>query len=390
MWSELCRCICSDRRVEYIKAVEDQRATRELGERLRSIGDQAPFLSGYFDVGEICRYANNEYAAAFGSTPAEMRGKHIRAFLIPEDYESVHPYIVRALAGEHVRYPRAIAAPDGSLRHFEVSLVPHRTENEVRGFYAMWLEVTARHTAESEAVSARERLTLALEGSGLALWDLDVLSGRVYLSEAWNRILGKRDGPTETTLADLFDLVHPSERDSLSTAWFDVLKGNAPAYQVEHRVRVAGGEWRWIDSRGRVVERASDGRATRMAGTNADITQRKQAEERIRHLATHDALTDLPNRFLFDDRLRQAIANAERDKHGLIVMFVDLDRFKTVNESLGHLAGDELLRESARRLSHPCGAHPGHVGAAGRRRVYSLDPVGPRRHEPSSGRAARS
>ncbi|MBV8423648.1 MAG: EAL domain-containing protein, partial [Candidatus Eremiobacteraeota bacterium] len=109
--------------------------------------------------------------------------------------------------------------------------------------------------------------------------------------------------------------------------------------------------WRWIDTRGRVVERDARGRAIRVAGTTADITDRKEAEDRIRHLATHDPLTDLPNRFLFDDRLGQAIARAQRERLRPAVLFIDLDRFKNVNDSLGHIVGDALLREVSARLA---------------------------------------
>lgn len=204
---------------------------------------------------------------------------------------------------------------------------------------------------EAQLRKADERLTLALEGSGLALWDTDVPSGRVYLSEAWNAILGEQPAATEAKLEDLLALVHPSERDMVIEAARSAIRGKRATYHVEHRIRTKAGAWRWIDSRGRVVERDARGHALRVAGTTADITDRKEAEERIRHLATHDPLTDLPNRFLFDDRLGQAIARGQREKLRPAVLFIDLDRFKNVNDSLGHAIGDALLREVAQRLS---------------------------------------
>ena len=110
-------------------------------------------------------------------------------------------------------------------------------------------------------------------------------------------------------------------------------------------MRTRSGEWKWILSRGKVVERDEHGRALRMTGTNADISERKRAEERLEYLAQYDTLTGLPNRALFRDRLALAMTRAKRNEQLLGVMFLDLDRFKGINDTLGHAMGDRVRRK---------------------------------------------
>ena len=105
----------------------------------------------------------------------------------------------------------------------------------------------------------------------------------------------------------------------------------------------------WVLENAALVE-GPDGPGTLIEGTVIDITERKRAEEQVKHLAFHDALTGLPNRLLFNDRLAIALAQARRGGEKLVTLFLDLDRFKVINDSLGHAAGDELLRGVAQRL----------------------------------------
>jgi PAS domain S-box-containing protein len=138
--------------------------------------------------------------------------------------------------------------------------------------------------AESALRTSEERLTRALEASGLALWDFDLESGRIFLSEAWSQRLGGPYEATRTTFAELAQLVPEGERGTLRATLIETLKNHCDTYRVEHRVRKSDGSWLWNLSEGSVVERAADGRALRMVGTNRDISERKQAEAARRAL----------------------------------------------------------------------------------------------------------
>ena len=127
---------------------------------------------------------------------------------------------------------------------------------------------------------AEERLTLALVGANLAVWDWDIKTGSVFLSERWAEIVGCAPGTTMTTTAELQKLMHPEDAAAVESALATAVKTSG-VYRVEHRVRTADGSWRWIESHGKVVARDSDGRALRMSGINSDIEERRQREQAI-------------------------------------------------------------------------------------------------------------
>ena len=144
-------------------------------------------------------------------------------------------------------------------------------------------ERTAALVQATEALDAeRKRLSDALEGSRLAFWDLDLESGEIRLSAEWARMLGDPEGEVVTSVQELLARVPEEEHAMISEQVFAVLKGQNTQYDLDHRVKRADGTWMWVRSRGRVTARASDGRAMRLVGTNADIAARKSHEDRQR------------------------------------------------------------------------------------------------------------
>jgi diguanylate cyclase (GGDEF)-like protein/PAS domain S-box-containing protein len=197
-----------------------------------------------------------------------------------------------------------------------------------------------------------QRLRLALDSSRSAWWDWDVSSGKIELSEQWRALLGGPAGSTVTTLEELRALVHPDDLPGLERKLRVALRSRDGRYDVEHRVRRHDGGWMWISSVGRVVEHDASERAVRMIGINSDISQRKEFALRMEYQARHDMLTGLPNRATFHDRLEQAMSRGRRTRKLLAVMYLDIDRFKSVNDRLGHSVGDLLLKDFGQRLAY--------------------------------------
>ena len=136
-----------------------------------------------------------------------------------------------------------------------------------------------RSRAEAALRESERQLSLALEGSQLALFDWNIGSGEVFLSDQWSVMLGGKPELTRTTFEALSQIVHPDDRHVVTDLVRDVLKGAASHYRAEHRVRANDGRWIWIQSHGQVTAHGPDGRASRLVGTNADVTEKKSAEQ---------------------------------------------------------------------------------------------------------------
>ncbi|MGE5233169.1 MAG: putative bifunctional diguanylate cyclase/phosphodiesterase [Acidobacteriota bacterium] len=208
----------------------------------------------------------------------------------------------------------------------------------------------ARHRTERALRASEERYALAVEGANDGLWDWQVRSNAVYLSPRWRSMLGHAASEGDGGFEGWLELVAEEDRERFRAALNAHLQSADPHFVIEHRMRHRNGDSIWVLTRG-VAVRDADGRVSRMAGSHSDITERKLAEQRLLHDAFHDGLTGLANRTLFLDRLAVALAARRRGQGSpFALLFLDLDRFKTVNDSLGHSAGDQLLMAIARRF----------------------------------------
>ena len=342
--------------------LEDEIATRKATEdRLRyekDFSDAAiqslPGAFFMFDAnGKMTRW-NTSFVENTGYSPDDMQQKHALDFIAVKDRVAVTDAIRRIFeTGSEIVIEAEIRTKSGRETPYSF----HGRALDVGGqrfCLGVGRDITDRKRAEREVARAKERLDLALAGSSLAIWDWDLSANEVYFSEDWENLLGVKPAAESGTVFNGEEVLawnHPDDQERFRLALMTAVKGEAADFFCEFRVPDPRGEWVWMQSKGKVAERAEDGRSLRMTGTTSNVNKRKLAEDRVEFLATRDPLTGLPNRMLLNDRLEQGVANAARKKSRLAFMFIDLDRFKTINDSLGHDVGDELLKRVAARLS---------------------------------------
>jgi diguanylate cyclase (GGDEF)-like protein/PAS domain S-box-containing protein len=209
------------------------------------------------------------------------------------------------------------------------------------------LEAMAREQVQSDLRRSEERMRMAMKAAKIGFWDLDVTKDEHVWSDTCKALLGVPQ-KTPASYQALKSVVHPDDWKMMQ-AKIDGAIQEKRDYVVEFRVVWPDNSVHWRTSSGQAFY-DDTGQVTRMSGITMDIDERKHAEERVQFLAYYDALTGLPNRTLLQDRLTKALASARRQKDKVALLFLDLDGFKTINDSLGHSVGDLLLKQVAERL----------------------------------------
>ncbi|MBF0231840.1 MAG: diguanylate cyclase [Desulfamplus sp.] len=257
----------------------------------------------------------------------------------------------------HSMLPRFVFT-GGIFLSFLISMIVYLLQKTARavktalaGKDALEKEVTVRKMIELSLIEERQRLAYILEGTNAGTWEWNVQTGEIIFNERWAQIIGYTLEELQPISIDTWiKFVNPDDLEISSNLLEKHFNGELDYYECEARMQHKNGSWVWVLDRGRVSTWTDDGKPLLMSGTHQEITQRKISEEKIRYLANHDALTDLPTLRMARDRIHISIEMAKRNKTMSAILFIDLDGFKSVNDNYGHDAGDAVLKTVAKRL----------------------------------------
>jgi len=334
-----------------IHEIKEVQALRERREReLRLLMDSMNSPAASVDAQMRYRMVNRAFEEWCGKNIDELRGKAVPEVIGRERWAELEPYIRRILAGESLSVERLLVYPDGKERWMSVTYTPRfDDEGQGDGYFAVASDIHEQKLVEQQLRRANWMLLSHMENTPLAVMEWDRDGRLIRWSSQAERLLGWSQQEALGARLDTWRLVYEQDAPQLQAA-MDSLKSGA-----EHRATVLtrnyhrNGQLLWCEWYNSCL-RDEKGALISILTLAQDVSARIEAEARLQHLATHDALTGLPNRLLLAERLQQAIANARRLAERVAVLFIDLDGFKYVNDTLGHRIGDELLREVGQRL----------------------------------------
>jgi diguanylate cyclase (GGDEF)-like protein/PAS domain S-box-containing protein len=329
-----------------------QEALRASEAELRLIMDNVPARVAYIDREYRFRFINRHNEEWLSESRKELTGRRIDEVVGEARGRQLQPLLTRVLGGETISTEQLLVQPNGEQRWESIHFAPNRdAEGNVIGIYAVHTDIHDQKRNEEALRRANWMLSSHINNTPLAVLEWDRDFRLVRWSPQAENIFGWRAEEVLGMPLTGSQLTHESDREAVVELINKLMAGEEPRATGLNRNYRKDGETIWcewyhsclLDEQGRIVS---------ILSFVQDVSSRIQAEERLQYLATRDALTGLPNRVLLQERLTQAIAQARRSHQRVGVLFIDLDRFKNVNDTLGHRIGDELLKRVTAALSH--------------------------------------
>lgn len=295
---------------------------------------------------------NQSACHLLGRMETDLYGREMETFIEPLDQTTLRTRLSRlatSVSSDQVlSFELKVVKPEQEVVHISFVISCIKTDSQIT-FIALLRDVGETRRVQERIRINEERLNLAVKATRSGVWDLDVRSGNFWWSPEFLPMLGYSNTEIHSTLEAKYKLINPEDVDWVKTSHARYLAREIEEYTPEYRMKRKDGSWMWVEDRGTAVW-AEDGTPLRFSGTMSDCTERKRFEKQLMYMATHDPLTELPNRTLLQDRLEHAITSNNRK--GLLVglLLLDIDRFKLINDSLGHEIGDHLIRAVAQRL----------------------------------------
>jgi diguanylate cyclase (GGDEF)-like protein/PAS domain S-box-containing protein len=323
-------------------------AARDKDARLASILREMPCGVSRLDVNLVFLFVNGAHAKWFGFEADEMVGQPLSKIVSPQRFERMLPFVQRALSGEVVTFENKVELLSGTTHFRHTTLAPERAlDGSVIGFVAFAIDTTERRLMELELEQNQLRIRALINALPDMVSLKDAAGVYQYCNLAFERFIGRVEaGIVGHCDEELFPAV---EARQFRRHDLDVLSSDKALIYEEDLTFYDGTQGRFETIKTPLRDAA--GRINGILGVSRDITERKRAEREIERLAFFDVLTDLPNRRLLIDRLEHACLASSRSGHHGALLFIDLDNFKDLNDTLGHDMGDQLLIQVARRLS---------------------------------------